>query len=249
VYRQKGLIRMYAWQAEALEVPGVAEGRSLVYCAPTSGGKSFVAEALAILRVLNTGLAVLVVLPFVSLCEEKAAHLTRVFAPLGKRVHRHYGQRGGPLPARDLGVMVATFEKANALVSRLIQADRLHEIGCVVVDEVHMIAGACISACGRCVAYQHATDCDALLGLRCADGDRGAGLELLLTIWRYVSSCAEAPVQPGGAAATTPVLQSQLRRAEHAHLVGSPHDGRCVACARTLPFPQSSHARCLCACR
>lgn len=44
VYASKGLTRMYDWQAEALAADGVAHGRSLVYCAPTSGGKSLVAE-------------------------------------------------------------------------------------------------------------------------------------------------------------------------------------------------------------
>ena len=50
--------------------PGVLSGANLVYCAPTSGGKSAVAEIL--------------MLPFVTLCAEKSAHLERLLKPLEK---------------------------------------------------------------------------------------------------------------------------------------------------------------------
>jgi hypothetical protein len=36
--------QMYEWQAECLSQPGVAQGRNLVFTAPTSSGKSLVAE-------------------------------------------------------------------------------------------------------------------------------------------------------------------------------------------------------------
>ena len=74
-------------QAEALEQPGVLDGRSLVFSAPTSAGKSAVAEVLALRRLCSRRTAdkiVLLVLPFVSLCAEKAAHLERLLKPLDK---------------------------------------------------------------------------------------------------------------------------------------------------------------------
>ena len=42
---------MYPWQAAALEC---GQGSNLVYCAPTSGGKSLVAEVLLVQRLLAT---------------------------------------------------------------------------------------------------------------------------------------------------------------------------------------------------
>lgn len=42
-------------QAECLCQRDVLLGRNLVYCAPTSGGKSMVAEILALRRLLTTG--------------------------------------------------------------------------------------------------------------------------------------------------------------------------------------------------
>ncbi len=51
-YAEKGVKEMYPWQAAALE--GGLDGSNLVYCAPTSGGKSLVAEILMLRRLLAT---------------------------------------------------------------------------------------------------------------------------------------------------------------------------------------------------
>jgi replicative superfamily II helicase len=92
-----GNSNLYEWQAEALLQPGVMDGRNLVYCAPTSGGKSLVAEILALKRLYATGKAALLVLPFVSLCSEKAAHWEKILEPLGYRVRLLLACCGRPL--------------------------------------------------------------------------------------------------------------------------------------------------------
>lgn len=51
-YAAKGVSTMYPWQAAALECGRT--GSNLVYCAPTSGGKSLVAEVLLIKRLAAT---------------------------------------------------------------------------------------------------------------------------------------------------------------------------------------------------
>jgi hypothetical protein len=48
-------------QAECLTLPGVLDGSHLVYCAPTSGGKSLVGEVLLLRRLVATGKAALLV--------------------------------------------------------------------------------------------------------------------------------------------------------------------------------------------
>jgi DNA polymerase theta len=50
-------------------------------------------------------------------------------------------------------VIVATIEKANSLINKMLEDDTLGQLGCVVVDELHMVG----------------------------DDDRGYLLELLLT--------------------------------------------------------------------
>ena len=71
-------------QAEALNVQDVLAGGNLVYSAPTSAGKSAVAEVLMLRRLILKKRPALLVLPFVSLCAEKVAHLERLLAPLNK---------------------------------------------------------------------------------------------------------------------------------------------------------------------
>jgi len=50
-YEDRKVRRMYPWQAAALEC-GLRS--NLVYCAPTSGGKSLVAEVLLVRRLMAT---------------------------------------------------------------------------------------------------------------------------------------------------------------------------------------------------
>ena len=51
-FEAKGVQTMYPWQAAALECGEALN--NLVYCAPTSGGKSLVAEVLLIRRLLHS---------------------------------------------------------------------------------------------------------------------------------------------------------------------------------------------------
>ncbi|KAG0498218.1 hypothetical protein HPP92_002909 [Vanilla planifolia] len=159
VYFKKGITKLYLWQVECLLVDGVLERRNLVYCASTSAGKSFVAEILMLRRVINTRKMALLVLPYVSICAEKAEHLEQLLGPLGKHVHSFYGNQGGASLPRDTTVAVCTIEKANSLINKLLEEGRLSEVGIIVIDELHMVG----------------------------DHHRGYLLELLLTKLRYAA--------------------------------------------------------------
>ncbi|KAL5850413.1 hypothetical protein ACOSQ3_008468 [Xanthoceras sorbifolium] len=159
IYKKRGILKLYPWQVDCLQVDGVLQKRNLVYCASTSAGKSFVAEILMLRRVISTGKMALLVLPYVSICAEKAEHLEVLLEPLGKPVRSYYGNQGGGTLPKDTSVAVCTIEKANSLINRLLEEGRLSEIGIIVIDELHMVA----------------------------DQHRGYLLELLLTKLRYAA--------------------------------------------------------------
>ena len=60
-----------AWQKECLSLPTVLEGGNLLYSLPTSGGKTLVAEVLIFRQLLLRERDCLLVLPYVSLVQEK----------------------------------------------------------------------------------------------------------------------------------------------------------------------------------
>eukprot|EP00798_Chlamydomonas_sp_ICE-L_P002966 gene2966-12974_t len=172
VYRSNGMTHdLYEWQGDCLCQPGVLQGRNLVYCAPTSGGKSLVAEVLSIRRLLTSGKPFLLVLPFVSLCAEKAAHLEKLLKPMSRTVKAFYGGLGsGTVMSHDTGAIVCTIEKANMLVNKMLEEDSLGQLGALVVDELHMVG----------------------------DDERGYLLELLLTKLRYATTTASDALDADG---------------------------------------------------
>ncbi|CAN4127872.1 unnamed protein product [Withania somnifera] len=159
IYRKKGISKLYSWQVDCLQVEGVLHNRNLVYCASTSAGKSFVAEILMLRRILSSGKMGLLVLPYVSICAEKAEHLEVLLEPVGKHVRSYYGNQGGGSLPKDTSIAVCTIEKANSLINRLLEEGRLSELGIIVIDELHMVG----------------------------DQNRGYLLELMLTKLRYAS--------------------------------------------------------------
>lgn len=140
-YKEKGITKMFPWQAECLlaNEGKPLQGGNLVYSAPTSAGKTLVAEMLMMKRVFETGKKALLILPFVSLAREKMFHLQSLLRDAGIRVE---GFMGSSSPAGGLKVTdiaVATIEKANGLVNRMMEEKVLDNLTCVVVDELHML--------------------------------------------------------------------------------------------------------------
>lgn len=86
VYAQKKLTQLYPWQRDCLFARGaLSGGKNLVYCAPTSGGKTLVSELLMLRRVPQLGPA-LFILPFVSIVNEKERHLKDLVQFVGQGV-------------------------------------------------------------------------------------------------------------------------------------------------------------------
>ncbi|XP_059382324.1 DNA polymerase theta isoform X1 [Carassius carassius] len=186
-YQSLGVQRMFEWQAECLTLGKVLEGQNLVYSAPTSAGKTLVSELLILKRVLETRQKAMFILPFVSVAREKMFYLQNVFQEAGVRVEGYMGNTSAAGGFSALDVAVCTIEKANGLINRLIEEDKLNLLGIVVVDELHMVG----------------------------DSGRGYLLELLLTKIQYIGrkntargsvQSASAGVQIVGMSATLPNL-------------------------------------------
>ncbi|KAJ4268376.1 hypothetical protein NW762_002439 [Fusarium torreyae] len=158
-----GIKQIYPWQRSCLKGPGLLTGeKNLVYCAPTGGGKSLVADVLMLKRILEEkGTKALLVLPYVALVQEKVRWLRSVvqglrFAPDtniddDKRIWRRRADEGtvrvvgffggGKVRATwaDFDIGVCTLEKANALVNTAIDDCSISNLRAVVLDELHMV--------------------------------------------------------------------------------------------------------------
>ncbi|KAK4474495.1 hypothetical protein MN116_001644 [Schistosoma mekongi] len=142
-YKVMNISSIFSWQAECLSLPGVLEGwRNLVYSAPTSAGKTLVAEIIVLKRILESALKAFIILPYVSVSKEKMIYLQKLFNSLGIRVGGYMAGHSPPGGLSAINVAVCTIEKANSLVNRLIEEERLDELGIVVVDELHLIGDA-----------------------------------------------------------------------------------------------------------
>ena len=136
-YEKSGMKQLHPWQCECLQTGTALDGGSLVFTAPTSGGKTLVAEILMVRNHLRNKKKAILVVPYVSIVREKARWLDHVLGPHGIRVQEFHGITGGDMDKSDMAI--CTMEKANALVNRLMTDGQMNQIGIVVVDELHML--------------------------------------------------------------------------------------------------------------
>ena len=140
-YHALGIRRLFPWQVEALRTGAALAGGNLVYSAPTSAGKTLVAELLMLKRVLETRKKAIFILPYVAVSREKVVSLDAIYGEAGLKIGGFMGSYSHSPPGgfAAVDVAVCTIEKANSMINRLVEEKRTGEVACVVIDEMHMV--------------------------------------------------------------------------------------------------------------
>jgi DNA polymerase theta len=204
-FKKEGVTELYPWQLDLLGMKerSVLQGTaSLVYSAPTSGGKTLVAEMLVLQRVLHSKRNVLIVLPYVALIKEMVPRFKRLVGAnsVCKVMAFHGGSKDGQNIA-EAHIAICTPEKATELLNSALDAALLRDAAGESVGQDSRAAGdlpvvpaerTALSAKRRSAALT------ALFGAIVVDevhmlsdcSRRGATLEALVTQLRFLSSQA-----------------------------------------------------------
>eukprot|EP00759_Apiculatamorpha_spiralis_P018504 PhF_6_TR24835/c0_g1_i1/m.34250/K19178/HELQ; POLQ-like helicase len=138
-YQSKGVRQLYAWQHEVLSREDVVMGTNFLYSQPTSGGKTLVSEILLLRSLLALGKSGMFILPYVSIVEEKVASFQALLKNEHYVIESYCGSSGRNPPPPGPALYICTIEKSNNVLNALFEEKRIGELGCVVVDELHMV--------------------------------------------------------------------------------------------------------------
>ena len=132
-FQRQGITELYPPQAETVEA-GICDGENVMAAIPTASGKTLIAQ-LAMLTANGPGLYIV---PLRALATEK--HATFSELP-GVDVGIATGDYDSPAAElADHDIVVATSEKVDSAIRN--GASWVDDIGCVVVDEVHLLGQA-----------------------------------------------------------------------------------------------------------
>ncbi|MDF1537440.1 MAG: DEAD/DEAH box helicase [Candidatus Thorarchaeota archaeon] len=134
--KQSGVSSLFPTQEKALATK-VLEGQNLILAVPTSSGKTLVAEICMLRNILDGLGKALYLVPLRSLAQEKYEEFKK-YENLGITVAMSigdYDSKGTQLAEAD--IVILTTERADSIIRH--NPDWIHDIGIIVVDEIHLI--------------------------------------------------------------------------------------------------------------
>uniref|UniRef100_A0A0K0FSY6 Mutagen-sensitive 301 (inferred by orthology to a D. melanogaster protein) n=1 Tax=Strongyloides venezuelensis TaxID=75913 RepID=A0A0K0FSY6_STRVS len=139
--KERNISNLYDWQKECITHQKLLKGENYILSLQTGAGKTLIAELLMLRETLVKNRSCIIILPYKAIVQEKILSLS-AFEELDIFVEEYAGSKGRIPPVKrrkGQTIYVATIEKGNILINSLIKANRLMEIGLVVIDELHMI--------------------------------------------------------------------------------------------------------------
>lgn len=181
---------LFPWQLDCLCIESgavLAGKRNLVYSAPTSGGKTLVAELLMLRKLSETmqlgdprvtaRKTIFFIVPFIALSDEKSIYFREIWSDMSIGIKTYHNEDGSShLLGEDVELVICTIERANILLNQLLEEKREKQISMIIIDEIHLLS----------------------------DPNRGFLLEVMLTKVRYI---LKDEVQIVGMSATLPNIQ------------------------------------------
>ncbi|MBX7244815.1 MAG: DEAD/DEAH box helicase [Candidatus Sumerlaeaceae bacterium] len=138
-WKQHYTERLLPLQAKVVAETSLLRGGNLIVFAPTSSGKTFVAE-MAAMRHIEQGRKAVFLVPTKALAEEQYARLRRVYAPIGVRVAvatRERTAHDGDIIRGDFDLAVMVYEKLKTFLT--VAPELIGRLGLVVVDELQIL--------------------------------------------------------------------------------------------------------------
>ena len=133
----RGFLDLNPVQSLAMNT-GLLNGKNLVVCAPTSSGKTLIAEIAALNTVINKDAKAVYVGPLRALAHEHYDTFKKNYEPLGLRVAITTGDLDSSEPwLKESDWIVSTYEKLESLIIH--KAPWLKDVKLLIVDEVHLL--------------------------------------------------------------------------------------------------------------
>ncbi|EFO24873.1 hypothetical protein LOAG_03612 [Loa loa] len=138
-YIEHGIQALLSWQLDVLNNRSLQAPQygNFIFSAPTSSGKTVVAELIAVNTVRQLRCKAVFVFPYISVAKEKFLTLQKIWRRVDLRVSAFMGSQTSPFQAWDASI--CTIEKANSLLNRMIDEKTIFDIGVLVIDEFHML--------------------------------------------------------------------------------------------------------------